>query len=178
MCLPCTATGREARRSVKAVECPPETGQRTVTVWQCVPETKAVPVNDVERVQETRTRQESYTVRVPTTRNVTPEHQVCVRTYRDVEEVGPRQVDPAEQPLKEFVSVVLADTEDVWRELFPKHLSVAGDDRLQKQARGYVVPDSFTDGTFSQRARWFRWGPETGDLSLGKRLFEVPKEEL
>ena len=35
---------------------------------------------------------------------------------------GPRQVDPAEQPLKDFVSVVLADTEDVWNELFGKQL--------------------------------------------------------
>lgn len=225
---------------------------------------------------------------------------------------GPVQVDPAEQPLKEFVSVVLADTEDVWRELFqtqrapyraPKlvlytgevrtgagladaamgpfyvpadecvyldlsfceelktrfrapgdfaiayvlahevghHVqkqlgyidlvakqrgqisevaqnrlsvrlelhadflagvwachaerskgileagdveegleaaSAVGDDRLQKQAQGYVVPDSFTHGTSAQRARWFRLGLETGDLSLGKRVFEVSEEEL
>lgn len=56
--------------------------------------------------------------------------------------------------------------------------SAVGDDRLQKQARGYVVPDSFTHGTSAQRARWFRLGLETGDLSLGKRLFEVPEEEL
>jgi uncharacterized protein len=42
-----------------------------------------------------------------------------------------------------------------------------GDDRLQKQARGYVVPDSFTHGTSAQRARWFRRGFETGDISKG-----------
>ncbi len=35
---------------------------------------------------------------------------------------GPQQVDPAEQPLRDFVSVVLADTEDVWRELFQKQV--------------------------------------------------------
>lgn len=226
---------------------------------------------------------------------------------------GPRHIDPAEQPLKELVSVVLADTEDVWRELFRTHFrrsyrepklvlytgevrtgaglasaamgpfylpadecvyldlgfceemktrfrapgdfaiayvvahevghhvqkqlgytdlvdeqrgriskaaqnrlsvrlelhadflagvwachaerskgilevgdieeglgaaSAVGDDRLQKQTRGYVVPDSFTHGTSAQRARWFRLGLETGDLSLGKRLFEMPEEEL
>jgi len=37
-----------------------------------------------------------------------------------------------------------------------------GDDTLQKQARGYVVPDSFTHGTAAQRARWFRSGYESG----------------
>ena len=42
-----------------------------------------------------------------------------------------------------------------------------GDDRLQKQATGRVVPDSFTHGTSAQRMRWFRKGFETGDLSQG-----------
>ncbi|MFZ5786174.1 MAG: neutral zinc metallopeptidase [Acidobacteriota bacterium] len=39
-----------------------------------------------------------------------------------------------------------------------------GDDRLQRQAHGYVVPDSFTHGTSAQRSRWFRVGLETGEL--------------
>ncbi len=42
-----------------------------------------------------------------------------------------------------------------------------GDDRLQKEAQGYVVPDSFTHGTSAQRARWFRRGFETGDINAG-----------
>jgi hypothetical protein len=42
-----------------------------------------------------------------------------------------------------------------------------GDDRLQKQAQGYVVPDSFTHGTSAQRVRWFRRGFETGDIAQG-----------
>ncbi len=42
-----------------------------------------------------------------------------------------------------------------------------GDDRLQKQAQGYVVPESFTHGTSEQRARWFTLGYKTGDLSKG-----------
>jgi predicted metalloprotease len=42
-----------------------------------------------------------------------------------------------------------------------------GDDRLQKQSTGRVVPDSFTHGTSEQRMRWFRIGFETGDLSQG-----------
>jgi uncharacterized protein len=52
-----------------------------------------------------------------------------------------------------------------------------GDDRLQKQARGYVVPDSFTHGTSAQRIRWFRRGFETGDLSKGD-TFSVPYDDL
>jgi predicted metalloprotease len=226
---------------------------------------------------------------------------------------GPRQVDPAEQPLKDFVSVVLADTEDVWRELFQKQVgrdyrepklvlytgevqsacgfasaamgpfycpgdekvyldlsfceelqtkyrapgdfavayvlahevghhvqnligysdlvdeqrgrvskakqnelsvrlelqadylagvwahhaertkkilesgdveealgaaSAVGDDRLQKQAQGYIVPDSFTHGTSAQRSRWFRLGLQTGDLARAKELFELPEDQL
>ncbi|MFL5541524.1 MAG: neutral zinc metallopeptidase [Longimicrobiaceae bacterium] len=39
-----------------------------------------------------------------------------------------------------------------------------GDDRLQKEAQGYVVPDSFTHGTSAQRVRWLQRGLQTGDL--------------
>ena len=42
-----------------------------------------------------------------------------------------------------------------------------GDDRLQRQSQGYVVPDSFTHGTSAQRMRWFMKGYETGDISQG-----------
>jgi hypothetical protein len=42
-----------------------------------------------------------------------------------------------------------------------------GDDKLQMQARGYVVPDSFTHGTSEQRMRWFAKGLKTGDLNEG-----------
>lgn len=42
-----------------------------------------------------------------------------------------------------------------------------GDDRLQKQAQGYVVPESFTHGTSAQRMRWFKRGYETGDIKQG-----------
>ena len=41
--------------------------------------------------------------------------------------------------------------------------SAIGDDRLQRQAQGRVVPDSFTHGTSAQRARWFRIGLDSGD---------------
>ncbi|MBL0142529.1 MAG: neutral zinc metallopeptidase [Betaproteobacteria bacterium] len=39
-----------------------------------------------------------------------------------------------------------------------------GDDRLQKQSGGHVVPDSFTHGSSAQRVRWFRTGFDTGSL--------------
>jgi len=42
--------------------------------------------------------------------------------------------------------------------------SAIGDDRIQKQAQGYAVPDSFTHGSAAQRVRWFRVGLEQGDL--------------
>jgi len=41
--------------------------------------------------------------------------------------------------------------------------SAVGDDRIQRQARGTVVPDSFTHGTSAQRSSWFKRGFETGD---------------
>lgn len=43
--------------------------------------------------------------------------------------------------------------------------SAIGDDRLQKQATGRVVPDSFTHGTSEQRVRWFKRGMQSGRMS-------------
>ena len=40
-----------------------------------------------------------------------------------------------------------------------------GDDRLQQQAQGRIVPESFTHGTSDQRVRWFKRGFETGDMN-------------
>ena len=45
--------------------------------------------------------------------------------------------------------------------------SAIGDDRLQKQAQGYVVPESFNHGTSAQRSKWLKKGLTTGDVSLG-----------
>jgi predicted metalloprotease len=42
--------------------------------------------------------------------------------------------------------------------------SAIGDDRLQKQARGYVTPDSFTHGSSAQRVKWFTIGWKQGTL--------------
>lgn len=45
--------------------------------------------------------------------------------------------------------------------------SAIGDDRLQRESRGHVVPDSFTHGTSEQRIRWFRRGMASGDPRQG-----------
>jgi uncharacterized protein len=45
--------------------------------------------------------------------------------------------------------------------------SAIGDDRIQMQSQGYVVPDGFTHGTSEQRLRWFRKGFDTGDIAQG-----------
>jgi predicted metalloprotease len=59
-----------------------------------------------------------------------------------------------------------------WKTLEPGDVDAAlqtasaiGDDRLQKQARGYVVPDSFTHGSSAQRQRWFTIGLKQGTIA-------------
>jgi len=42
--------------------------------------------------------------------------------------------------------------------------SAIGDDTLQKQAQGYVVPDAFTHGSSAQRVEWFKKGIKSGDI--------------
>lgn len=48
-----------------------------------------------------------------------------------------------------------------------KAANAIGDDKLQKEAQGYVVPDAFTHGTSAQRMEWFMKGYKTGDLNQG-----------
>lgn len=55
--------------------------------------------------------------------------------------------------------------------------SAVGDDRIQKQTQGYVVPDSFTHGTSEQRMRWFMKGFEEGDLDQWD-TFSLRENEL
>ena len=53
-----------------------------------------------------------------------------------------------------------------------------GDDTLQREATGTVMPDSFTHGTSAQRVRWFKRGFQTGDLRLMQELFARDYGEL
>ncbi len=53
-----------------------------------------------------------------------------------------------------------------------------GDDRLQKNSRGFTSPESYTHGTSAQRTKWFRRGLQTGDLNTMKELFALPYEQL
>lgn len=53
-----------------------------------------------------------------------------------------------------------------------------GDDALQKQSQGYVVPDSFTHGTSAQRQRWFMTGFRSGRLDKGEQIFTMPYSSL
>jgi predicted metalloprotease len=59
----------------------------------------------------------------------------------------------------------LLDADDIEEAL--RAASAIGDDKIQKQSQGYVVPDSFTHGSSEQRLRWFQRGYETGDISQG-----------
>lgn len=53
-----------------------------------------------------------------------------------------------------------------------------GDDRIQKNSRGFTSPESYTHGTSAQRTKWFKLGLQTGDLDTLKKLFEIPYEDL
>lgn len=48
-----------------------------------------------------------------------------------------------------------------------------GDDQLQKQTQGHVVPDAFTHGTSEQRMRWFTKGYQSGDIQQGDTFSAV-----
>lgn len=52
-----------------------------------------------------------------------------------------------------------------------------GDDAIQMQSRGYVVPESFTHGTSEQRIRWFAKGLKSGNLQEGD-TFGIPASQL
>jgi len=64
------------------------------------------------------------------------------------------------QKMKNIIEA--GDVEEAFRAV-----NAVGDDRIQMQQQGYVVPDSFTHGTSAQRLKWFKKGMTTGNLNLG-----------
>ena len=63
-------------------------------------------------------------------------------------------------------------SQDKWKFIEPGDVEAAmqtaaaiGDDRLQRQSQGHVVPDAFTHGSSAQRVRWFSNGLRSGELS-------------
>jgi len=71
-----------------------------------------------------------------------------------------------------FAGVWAHHSQDRWKLIEPgdveealKTASAIGDDRLQMQSRGYVVPDAFTHGTSQQRMRWFDAGLKAGTVA-------------
>jgi uncharacterized protein len=54
-----------------------------------------------------------------------------------------------------------------------KAANAIGDDKLQQEGQGYVVPESFTHGSSAQRMYWFKKGYETGDVNQGD-TFNAP----
>jgi predicted metalloprotease len=51
--------------------------------------------------------------------------------------------------------------------------SAVGDDNIQKQSRGYIVPDAFTHGTSAQRQYWFEQGYKYGDIEHGNTFEQL-----
>jgi predicted metalloprotease len=63
-------------------------------------------------------------------------------------------------------------SQEKWKFIEPGDIEAAmqtaaaiGDDRLQRQSRGYVVPDAFTHGSSAQRVHWFTTGLKSGNLA-------------
>ncbi len=70
-----------------------------------------------------------------------------------------------------FAGIWAAKSDQQWKLIQPGDVEAAmrtaaaiGDDRLQKQAQGYVIPDSFTHGSSEQRQRWFQTGLKSGTV--------------
>ncbi|MFN9973358.1 MAG: neutral zinc metallopeptidase, partial [Phycisphaerae bacterium] len=53
-----------------------------------------------------------------------------------------------------------------------------GDDTLQREATGRVVPERFTHGTSAQRTKWFKRGLTSGKLKDCEQLFKLPYDQL
>jgi uncharacterized protein len=69
------------------------------------------------------------------------------------------------QKIKNIDGKNIIDSSDINEAL--NAANAIGDDRLQQESQGYVVPESFTHGTSAQRMYWFKKGFKTGDIKQG-----------
>jgi uncharacterized protein len=94
------------------------------------------------------------------------------RMQQSMDKVEANQVQVRVELQADCLAGVWANhTEKDWKFLEPGDVEAAmqtasaiGDDRLQRQSQGYVVPDAFTHGSSQQRVRWFTAGLKSGSL--------------
>ena len=95
---------------------------------------------------------------------------------RRLQEQNPRQENQLSVQLELqadcLAGVWANNSNQCWNSIEPGDVEAAmqtaaaiGDDRLQQQSRGYVVPDAFTHGSSAQRQRWFMTGLKEGKVS-------------
>lgn len=91
---------------------------------------------------------------------------------REVGQAGANQLSVRVELMADCLAGVWANhSNERWNSLEPGDIEEAikaaeaiGDDRLQRQSQGYVVPDSFTHGSSEQRVRWFTTGFKSGQI--------------
>ena len=83
------------------------------------------------------------------------------RDCADLTEVVVTGLDPRHEALEAAREIAGKNPEAM------RAAKAIGDDALQRQATGHVVPDSFTHGTSEQRMRWFTKGYQSGDIRQG-----------
>ncbi|MDJ1157823.1 neutral zinc metallopeptidase [Chelatococcus sp. SYSU_G07232] len=92
------------------------------------------------------------------------------QAQRQASQVGANQLSVRVELMADCLAGVWANhSNERWKSLEPGDVeeamnaaSAIGDDRLQKQAQGYAIPDTFTHGSSEQRVRWFMTGLKSG----------------
>lgn len=117
--------------------------------------------------------------------NVLGVSQMVAGKKRGLSQEGKNQWSVRQELHADFLSGVWAHFAERQRLLEPgdreEALNAAaqiGDDTLQRRAGGYVREESFTHGTAAQRQRWFKLGMDTGKVSAGERVYELPYRDL
>jgi predicted metalloprotease len=112
-----------------------------------------------------------YSKRVDEARGTRLENQMSVRLELQADYLAGVWAYHAEKQFKKFLDP--GDLESALNAA--QHI---GDDYLQKQATGRVMPEKFTHGKSEQRMRWFKKGFDTGSVAGASELFTLPYNEL